>query len=464
MASLREWEAYPINYRATEMAEVARWLRHNESGVVVGLPGIGKSNLLGFLCHQPQALAQHWGDWRGKFLVALVDLNNLPNYEFATVYRGILRSLYEERARWYAIDSHLPTLLEEQYRHVVDRTEPFAVQSALREVLLWLQRQDIHLTLIYDPFDRFIQHAPTHAQDSLRGLRDSFKSHLSYVVGLRQEITYDSNTEVVGELYELLDSHTLWIQPMEYEDARWVIKQVQAMVNLPFSEKWAAQLIGLTGGYPSLLKAASLWLSEQSTLPDPDAWGALLLTETSIQNRLWDIWYGLSDDEQSILSISHTYQNLTNRAEADHKLHQLARDQAHILAALCRKGILSQDWQCFSPLFVDFLTQIKGVAGGRIWRHLQTDSFFRGEDELEILSEQDRRLLRHFLKHPKVIHTIDDLIAAVWDDYDSCGVSIAAVQQAICHLRKQIELDPSNPHYLITQYRVGYRFFPDGKP
>ncbi len=468
MPSLREWEAYPLSYRAVATAEIARWLRHHESGAVVGLPGVGKSNFLGFLCHRTQALLQHWDNWSGKLILALVDLNNLPDYEFATVYRGILRALYEGRAQWYPLEPNLPAFVESQYRSVLAQTDPFAVQSALREVLLWLQQRDIHLVLVCDPFDRFVEEAPIHVQDSLRGLRDSFKSKLSYLVGLRREITYNGDTAVIGELYELLDSHTLWLPPMTANDARWVIQQVEATVGFPFSEKWAERLNTLTGGYPALLKAAALWLSQQSTLPDVDDWADLLLTETSIQNRLWDIWYGLTDEEQSILIITHTFQALANREEADKKLQQLADEQGHILEALCHKGVLGAsahspiNWNYFSPLFAAFLAQIKGVAGGRIWRNPQTDCFFRGEMELAMLSEQDRRLLSYFLKHPKVIHTIDDLVEAVWVDYDSSGVSSAAVQQAIRHLRTKIEVDPSDPHYLVTQHRVGYRFFPEG--
>ena len=72
--------------------------------------------------------------------------------------------------------------------------------------------------------------------------------------------------------------------------------------------------------------------------------------------------------------------------------------------------------------------------------------------------------VRHFLEQPLAIHSINDLIDAAWPVVDSTGVSNAAVQQAIRHLRKRIEPNPAKPCYLITERGAGYRFFPEGAP
>jgi two-component system KDP operon response regulator KdpE len=101
---------------------------------------------------------------------------------------------------------------------------------------------------------------------------------------------------------------------------------------------------------------------------------------------------------------------------------------------------------------------------GSIHHQAGADRFFRGQTELTELSAQDRRLLGHFLAHAAALQTIDDLIGAAWTEYDSSGVSNAAVQQAIRHLRTQIEPDPSRPRYLVTERGRGYRFFPEGAP
>ena len=104
------------------------------------------------------------------------------------------------------------------------------------------------------------------------------------------------------------------------------------------------------------------------------------------------------------------------------------------------------------------------IPAGKIQYNSSADRFVLGEQSLTNLSDRDRRLLQHFSDNPRVAHTIDDLIVAAWSDDDSGGVSNEAVQQAIRHLRKQIEPNPARPCYLVTERGVGYRFFPEGAP
>jgi DNA-binding response OmpR family regulator len=109
---------------------------------------------------------------------------------------------------------------------------------------------------------------------------------------------------------------------------------------------------------------------------------------------------------------------------------------------------------------------VEHVSAGKIWTEATTNRYFLGERELTELSDRDRRrrLLRYFLANARVAHTIDDLIEAAWPEDDRSGVSNEAVQQAIRHLRKQIEPNPAKPSYLTTERGIGYRFFPEGAP
>jgi DNA-binding response OmpR family regulator len=175
----------------------------------------------------------------------------------------------------------------------------------------------------------------------------------------------------------------------------------------------------------------------------------------------------LTGEEQETLSVLQMALATGSHKERQESLRQIEGKHERVLSHLQTKRILIQTnvgRRPFSPLFVKFIAGVEGISAGKIWRDPKTDRFFRGERELPHLSEQDRRLLRHFLEHSLVAHKIDDLIDAVWAEHDSSGVSNAAVQQAIRHLRQQIEPNPAKPCYLITQYGKGYRFFPEGAP
>ncbi|MFO7684345.1 MAG: hypothetical protein R6X34_30310 [Chloroflexota bacterium] len=56
MTTNRSWAKIPQTYRAREVSILVDWLLRGASGSVAGLPGVGKSNFLGFLCHWPEVV------------------------------------------------------------------------------------------------------------------------------------------------------------------------------------------------------------------------------------------------------------------------------------------------------------------------------------------------------------------------------------------------------------------------
>ena len=68
------------------------------------------------------------------------------------------------------------------------------------------------------------------------------------------------------------------------------------------SEAEIACILALTGGYPSLITAVSQWWLSTVTKPALAEWREVLFAEPSIQHRLGDIWTGLTQEEQAVLS------------------------------------------------------------------------------------------------------------------------------------------------------------------
>ena len=463
----RDWESYPATYRAGEMQTIANWIQAGESGSLVGLPGAGKSNLLGFLSHRPEALRQYLPPDFPKLALIHVDLNNLPTIDLSTFFRVILRAMNEARAQLADLDASVASEVELLYRKVEDKTDPFLAQSALRDALLLFREQAIRVVLVLDPFDQFCKAASTQVLDNLRGLRDGFKTTLSYLFGLRQEIAYLRSPEELGELYEIIDTHVCWVGAMDRDDARWVISQVEASTRRTFEQVHVDQIMALAGGFPALLRVTSLWLFRQKTIPMMDTWLERLLATKSIVNRLFDLRQGLTGEEELALSELQKVIALSSPKMRRESLRQIGEKYQPTLTrledkTLCRRT--ETGLELFSPIFAGYVAQMKGVSRGKIRYESATDHFFRGETDLTELSEKDRRLLRHFLDNPYAVQSLDDLIEAAWPEDYSSGVSNEAVQQAIRHLRQQIEPNPAKPCYLMTERGAGYRFFPEGAP
>lgn len=72
------------------------------------------------------------------------------------------------------------------------------------------------------------------------------------------------------------------------------------------------------------------------------------------------------------------------------------------------------------------------------------------------LSPREFKLLRYFLEHKGEVITRDQLLDAVWG-YEGFPLT-RTVDMHIAKLRHKIEDSPSDPHYIITVHRAGYKF------
>jgi two-component system alkaline phosphatase synthesis response regulator PhoP len=72
------------------------------------------------------------------------------------------------------------------------------------------------------------------------------------------------------------------------------------------------------------------------------------------------------------------------------------------------------------------------------------------------LSPREFRLLRYFVDHRGEVVGRDQLLDAVWD-YDDPPLT-RTVDVHVAKLRRKIEDTPSDPRWIVTVHRVGYRF------
>lgn len=441
------------------MQILADWIRVGKTGCVVGLAGAGKSNLLGFLCYRPDCLQQYLPSETTPPLMIPVDLNNLPAKNLATFYRVILRSFYETR---HQFDSFLQQWISNAYRENKATRDPFLPQSALRELLMRFQAQQTRVVLVMDRFDKFCQIATPHLADSLRGLRDSFKANLSYIMGMRQEVGYLSNPSILGELYELLDTHVCWVGPMSEADARRLIAEETEPVAQNVEKQAVQKLLSLTGNHPALLKTACHWWLEQEEKKPDKSWLDLLLAEQSCQYRLAEIWAGLSQEEQLALSQVRQFSGKG----------KLPQTHQAVLSRLAHKGLLQQtknQWRLFSELLAAYIATFAGESRGRIWLDRKTNILYQDKNPLDRLTPLEGALLTFFVRNPRKRHTYTDLMEAAWpeDEVYETGIAPDRLYQVIKELRRKIEPSPPKWRYIINwrgRPEGGYQFFPEGRP
>jgi hypothetical protein len=444
-------------YRAGEIRTLAGWIASGASGAVVGLPGCGRSNLLQFVCDHPAALGAHLPP-APPVALAPVDLYDLPGDSLADLYRTVLHACYWVRDRLPPPLAQAAAGLYAEHRAV---TDPFLTQTALYELLLAFQLADTRLVLVINRFDRFCAEAPPQMVNTLRALRDRFKDTLSYIVGMRQEVTYLPDPAVLGDLYDLFDSHICYVGAMTREDSRHMLARIVRPTSPAPTEAEAEAMLRLSGGFPSLLKAsAQWWMLAPQPPPAPAAWPAQLLDHPAIQSRLDRLWHGLTQEEKLALSEVHK-QPITGRQMPE---------AAGVAQRLAAKGCCVRDgaaWRVNGDLLAAYVARRAGSVRGRIWIDEPARIIYQGQQPIEGLTPLEYNILRFLITHPRTRHTSDTIIDDAWPPEENKeGITPNNLQVHISGIRKKIEPNPAAPRFLITWHGRpgGYQFVPEGRP
>jgi hypothetical protein len=472
MPNNRLWAIYPASYRARELKILAGWIAAGESGTVVGLPGCGRSNLLGFVCHRPEVFRSYLPAEVRDVVLIPVDLNNLPANNLSTLYRVILRAFHRVSDQFEpSLQQTITTLFKENRV----QADPFLPQSALQELLLLCQSHQIQVVLVLNHFDRFFQSATPPMVNTLRGLRDDFKDTLCYIADMPQEAAYLPDPGALGHLYELLDNYICWVGSMTESDARTLITRVTRTAPIPPSEAEISRMLALTGGFPALLRAVCFWWLGTLPTPPPADWVNRLMRERSIDYRLRRIWEALTQEEQFVLSELQRLQTVALGEGGHNGFNRAVRNfvQSHqqLLNRLAEKGVCRQTetgWCLVGELLAAYVAGAKGRGRGRIWLDETSGDIYQGQTLLTGLTELERLVLAFLIKQPRLRHTKTDLIFSTWpDELRQQGVTDNSLYQVVLAIRRAIEPTPSQPVYLVTwrgKPEGGYQFFPEGRP
>jgi energy-coupling factor transporter ATP-binding protein EcfA2 len=243
------WDTYPASYRDREVKMILNAITGGECAALIGLSGSGKSNLMGFLAYRLDNAPPR----------ILVDCNRLPTLTI-DAFQHLLVSTLDPQIRKKPNLATLSRLLEEQ-----------------------LENPSGKLTLLIDRFEA-LQPIQSIVGQNLRALRDSYKYQLTLVIAARRP------PDQTSELAELFFANSIWLGPLEGSDARWSAQQFANRTGQSWSAEQLEQLISISGGYPSFLRAACQAYAQGMPLQIPQ-----ILTHPAVQRRLSEFWM---DDPQ----------------------------------------------------------------------------------------------------------------------------------------------------------------------
>jgi DNA-binding winged helix-turn-helix (wHTH) protein len=411
-----------------------------ESCSIVGMAGVGKSNLFRFLI-RPNVRQRYLGKSWGKYLFLYIDTYSLKELSEWGLYELLLRRMVEA-TEGLKIESQWTKLFNDLHQQAVwPEKRPLARGYLERGVKNLCQRLGFRLVFLFDEFDEIFRQVDTRFFLSLRALRDEHKYRLSYVVATRDELSrIRKNMGEFESFYELFSLNTFGLGPYSKVDARKMVQRLAMRGGVTVTDDDTNLLLEVSGRHPGLLRAAFWALSDGKIDKSGDIYRQLL-DDPDIQAECTKIWDSIGEDEQMALAD----------VAAGRKLQQL--DQG-IVQLLRLKGLAMENRvgqvTIFCRLFEDFVNQPEVLAAMDI--RLDRGSrkvWMEGEGVSPGLTAEEFALLSYLYERRGEICSKGELEALYLKSQN--------VDTLIDQLQKKIESDPRRPKYLITARGRGFK-------
>ncbi len=436
-------------FRQPETESLFNWIQAGESASIIGISGVGKSNLFNHL-RDPQTQSSFLDQSDVITVMVRANFHYIPDFSDRSIYSLILEQLelLEGDADRLGLSHQDIEQISAYHELLLDaRDDVLKVQRYFKLALrVLLGQSKRRLVFLFDQFDDVYQEAEPRLFANLRGLREAYKYHISYLVFTRDMlpnlIEMDSARE---EFYELLASNIMGLKPYAKSDAMSVLERVAKRNQLTLTNELRDCLYGLAGGHAGLLRAALLGAMQHKLadqLHEPDA-AARLLQIPGVEMECDKLWNSLSTHEQRTLMV---------KAQA----FDTAIDASAVLQ-LQIKGLLTEEDTAviFSPLFAQFVATQEALWERPLFFDEPSRQIWVLGNPAPRLTQLEYKLFQQLYEQEGEVVEKDDLISAGWPNAKG-GVSDEALIAAIARLRKKIEPDSKNPRFLQNVHNQGY--------
>lgn len=419
---------------------------------VIGFSNMGKSALLRELC--TPAVHQHLlGDESDDWLFVYIDCNLMPERSEQALHEATLRGVITALRRSGTLIGLVDTL-NEHYQQVVQPSapirSPLAFDDAIREVCEHSGRK---LVLLFDEFDDPFEKLTGRAYLNLRGMKDQFRSALTYVTATERPLAAIRDDSEAGEFIELFDTRERWLGFLNEHDAHELAEEFTAGAQAKTSD--IHFVVKEAGGHSGLIEAvADVWKRIAAGVPDNAREQAFELSRQALDDQpviraeCAKLWAQLSEDERVALTAKF------NGTTASHDT----------LAALQAKRVLPKDgngddvlvgevWRKFVKR--QALTQSGAKPGVLV--DVESGEVFIDGRPVEPLTELEYKLL--LLLYGRLNKIVDKytIVTNVWGETYLDSVDDARIEKLVSRLRNKLEPNAVEPRFLVTLRGRGYK-------
>ncbi|MBI2034913.1 MAG: hypothetical protein HYT11_04240, partial [Candidatus Levybacteria bacterium] len=367
---------YPADVRSAEIEKILRFVKEGNSCQAIGIPGVGRANLLGFLTYNRHIRIKHLGAKQTQYHFVMVHFAEVRKRPLFDVMKLVFLSL---------VDSLRERGMEEEYRkanEIFKEILPFADELVLfqglkRTIDFLAVEKDLRLVFLFDRFEEYIPSVTSEFFSNLRSIRNRAKYHFSVVFSVNRPLEDVLEPIIFADFYEFVAGHTVYLSLFDKSGVAFRISYLEKITGKKLPQETKDEILHLTGGHGKLTRLCteaclSSW-SEAIGSPG-DSIGAsrlqndkmvdFLLSQKTVQGAFYEIWYSLAPSEQKGILSLDSYSSSEERSDESRSQSDSSRR-----ASLARTIIATEDsylqnigliadGKVTIPLFASFLSTI----------------------------------------------------------------------------------------------------------
>lgn len=430
---------YPEMARYFEIDKLLGFVREGNSCQLLGLPGVGRTEILELLAYNKRIRQKHLGEG-GRTLFVAVDFSEIRKRPLFDAMKFLFLSLADSLRDQKMTEEY--RMVNDSFREALSFGDELVLFQELKQVVDFLASQKkFTIVFLFDRFEDYVPSVTSEFFTNLRILRNRAKYRFSVIFSVDRPLEVLLDPMLLSDFYEFVAGHLVYVRFYDKESTDFLISYLEKLTKKQVSKTAYSEIMRLTGGYAKLTR-----LGIEAFLANgrkEEGLSTFLLSQKPVQAALVEIWLSLTPAEQS--DVLH---NAFEDPSADWYLEQ---------SGLVRDKVIQ------IPLFADFVKSSQEFAQSeeeRIVYDENTDSIRKGETVLsDSLTSAEFRLLRYLLQNQGRVVDREEIISIVWESAKStAGITDQAIDQLIFRLRRKIEEDPNKPEYLQTVKGRGFRF------
>lgn len=434
-------EMYPEKTRFEQIKKMIEILRAGRSAQIIGIPGVGKSNVMRLLPYNKNLRELHLGEDESRWHFVYMDFSEMRGRTFFELIKFIFISLSyslgerdftDEQAQ---VNKNLKEALE-------FNDELILFQGLKKSVDALAIESKLYIVFLFDRFEDYIPNIDAKFFLNLKVLRNRVKYNFLAVFAGARPIEDILEPALFGEFHEFVVGNSVFLPIKDEGGLKFRFDYLEKITGKKAEGQMREEIEKITAGHGKLAKLSYEAVLSEGKVKNLEE---LLLSKRQIRGALFEIWNFLTPEEQKQVKKGAAQKGSALAGEDDSFLEEVG---------LLNKGKIS------IPLFTAYLNSQAPQSAQKLTYDAERNEITKGEDNLsDKLTPSEFKLLKFLMLNGDRVAEKDEIITAVWSDSKSQeGVSDQALDQIIYRLRKKIEDDPNNPKFLQTVKGRGYKF------